>query len=656
MLLLRIAATPSVAQHHALPDSLQLDEVVIKGIYEKQKSNILNPTDKVLEGTAGISMIRRGNFAMEPTIRGLSNGQINVTIDGMRIFGACTDRMDPVSSYIEPNNLGSISVDESPGDNQFGTSVGGGINFRLKEPEFSVKTQLRSSFGSGFETNANAFQGYGGVTFSGQNAALQADGIYRRSSNYSAGKGGEILYSQYQKWNGHLAGKIRVSKSSFLKADYLQDEGYNIGYPALPMDVAFAKAKIASVSYVDKNLESDAVWETKAYFNFIDHAMDDTRRPKSMVPIHMDMPGTSRTYGFYSSFSKTWMKRHHLQTRVDGFNNELSATMTMYPDSGPEMFMFTLPHLGRTGAGISVTDHIAKTQKLLLRAGVRFEWLYDYQFSKAGKEQLSGFYEGDLSRNRVILNLNAGLDYQVNEQSRLSLDLSRGGRSATLQESYGFYIFNRADGFDYIGNPNLKQETSVNVNLSYEYRSPLVTVKLKPFLYAFQNYIVGSILPDYSIMTIGANGVKRYTNISGATLSGVTLHVDIKPFGNFKLSSNTTYTQGKDAHNNWLPMIAPLRAVNTLSYVFKEYFFSSELIHNATQRKISSRIYGESRTPASTILNLNIGKTFRWQEQNQIRISASADNLFDVKYFQHMDVMKVPRQGRNFILRTSFSF
>src|SRR5690606_21020018 len=84
-----------------LTDSIATDillrEVVIEHRHNISEANQLQKkasgqmqTDKLLERIPGIQMVRRGNYAWEPTIRSLNAGQINVTIDGMHIFGACT--------------------------------------------------------------------------------------------------------------------------------------------------------------------------------------------------------------------------------------------------------------------------------------------------------------------------------------------------------------------------------------------------------------------------------------------------------------------------------------------------------------------------------------------------------------------------------------
>src|SRR5690606_2930789 len=97
----------------------------------EQRASKQLSTDKILDHVPEVQMIRRGNYAWEPTIRSLNSGQINVTIDGMHIFGACTDKMDPVSSYIEPTNLAQLSVNVGADGANYGGGIGGGIDFKL---------------------------------------------------------------------------------------------------------------------------------------------------------------------------------------------------------------------------------------------------------------------------------------------------------------------------------------------------------------------------------------------------------------------------------------------------------------------------------------------------------------------------------------------
>lgn len=636
--------------------SVQPEKGISQSYQEQQRSNLQVLTDKILESTPGINMIRRGNFAMEPTIRSLNNGQITMTIDGMRIFGACTDRMDPISSYVEPNNLESLSFSVNPGGDSYGTSIGGGINFKLKSPAFTLEKKVSGSAGLGFESNGQAFQSLAGIEYSTANFAVQANGIFRRSANYKAGDGEEISFSQYRKWNGNISALFKTGEHSYLKTDYIQDEGFDIGYPALTMDVAFAKAKIAALSHVYFDPGKNMYWETKGYYNNINHAMDDTKRPKETVPMHMDMPGNSRTIGAYSTLSYQPSSRHHIKARLDGFHNQLSAEMTMYPDDGAAMFMYTLPDLARTDIGLNLSDDISLNDQFNLRIGGRFDYAHDYIFSEVGKEQLSGMFSGDLKRNRFLTNLNLELGYSASHAWKFSAEVARAARSGTLQEAYSFYIYNRLDGYDYIGNPDLKQEQSTNINLSTRFHNSRFVAEVNGFGYFFKNYITGSLLNGYSMMTIGANGVKQYVSLPSAKLYGAELALKWSPIDNLILTSLNTYIRGSDNQGNGLPMIAPLKTVNGVLYTLRQVSLQAESISYAAQNNVNTAVYGETSTPSSTILNLNISKEFKIKGSSFLKANAGVENLLDHNYVQHLDVMKVSRPGRNFLFRTTVLF
>lgn len=612
--------------------------------------------DKFLENTPGINMIRRGNYALEPVVRGLSNGQITTTIDGMRIFGACTDRMDPVSSYVEPINLHKIVLRTSPDENTYGASLGGGVDFQLLRPEFSIIPALSGTIGSGYETNGDAHQFLGGISYGSKYFALQANAIYRKSSNYTAGGRETIRFSQYQKWNGSISMAYKTSVNTFLKADYLHDDARNVGYPALTMDVAYAKAHIAGLSYHYKSPVSSVSAETKVYYNTIDHVMDDTKRPSEMVAMHMDMPGWSKTFGVYSKWLLQLADRHHLTMQADAYRNRLSAEMTMYPPNGSPMFMYTLGGLQRTVGGISMSDNIVWNSPLQLKPYLRLEYLADHVFSEMGRSQLGGMFGSDLDKSGLIYNLGLEANYQSNPFWRFSLGLSRGERAPTLQERYSFYIFNRLDAFDYLGNPGLKAERSWNLNLGTTYKSQSFSADLNLYSYFLNDYIAGNRLSGYSVMTIGALGVKGYVNLPSAYIAGAEMSLQWKPVDWLSLGSVSSFVYGEDNANQALPMMAPFRSLNTLNLRLGSGSLRLESLTNAAQHHVSYSQYGETVTAGSTIFNLSATKGWSLSARKMLYASIGAENVFDKQYSQHLDIMKVLRPGRNIFFRVNIIF
>ena len=92
--------------------SQPIQEVIVIGTTKisSKQNKPLGSIDEYLQKSAKVEMVKRGAYAWEPLINGLPTERTLVTIDGMRIFGACTDKMDPITSYIEVSNLMEASI------------------------------------------------------------------------------------------------------------------------------------------------------------------------------------------------------------------------------------------------------------------------------------------------------------------------------------------------------------------------------------------------------------------------------------------------------------------------------------------------------------------------------------------------------------------
>src|SRR5690625_5695963 len=105
-------------------------------------------------------MIKRGAYAWEPMLNGMSTERSVLTIDGMRIFHACTDKMDPITSYVENTNLSKARIAEGQSGSGFGGTIAGSIDLIRKKSVFSSEEKLEGSTCAVFEAN-NKQQSYG---------------------------------------------------------------------------------------------------------------------------------------------------------------------------------------------------------------------------------------------------------------------------------------------------------------------------------------------------------------------------------------------------------------------------------------------------------------------------------------------------------------
>ena len=635
-------------------DTTKLAEIIVAGrrrLSNYRQEKTLSTIDDYLEKSNKITMIKRGNYAWEPSMNNMNSERLNVTIDGMQIFGACTDKMDPITSYVDVSNLQKVSVGSGQSGSENGHTIGGGIDLTLPDSKFH-QSGFKSSVDLGYETNGNYRTGGLDLEYSGERWYLKTDGIFRKSDNYRAGGHQEVQYSQFQKYNMSIQSGYKIDDSNSIDANVIYDKAADVGYPALPMDVSLAEALITSVTYnykaentLFKSLES------KLYFNTITHVMDDSKRPD--VPIRMDMPGWSDTYGFYSKALLNGRK-HQLSMNLNGFYNRSLAEMTMHPNDAnhPAMFMYTWPDIRTLYSGMYAKDIYTFNQHHSLSVSTRLGFHKNSVASASGLESLQIFYPDMNDRkNRFLSSITA--DYKMRKENYdISLGLGYGERAPSVSEGYGFFLFNSFDNYDYIGNPHLKKEKAVEVNFKTNFHKEKFHIGLEASYFHLMDYIIGSIDKSLSPMTIGANGVRIYRALPYATIFDVYLNSSYKLTNNFSLNGTLGYNYGKGSDHQNLPLIKPVSYMAEVNYSRPRFNAAVQLKGNGNQSHYST-FYGEDETEAYAILNLNFGNTFDLNE-NRLVLKYGIENILDTHYSTYADWSSIPRQGRNFYVNVSY--
>ena len=436
-----------------------IDEVVVSSTLGSGKKAVskgrVASIDEHLGKLSKVEMVRRGNYAWEPVVNNMATERVSTTIDGMKIFYACTDKMDPVTSYVESSNLQRISLNSGlDGNPQATGNIGGSIDLKLQRVGFDAR-QAEYNASVGFESNGHV-QVYGAdAAFSSHRLYSNFGVFYRHANNYKAGGNKEIEFSQFKKTNVFANFGWQPVEDHVIEATAIYDIATDIGYPALTMDVAKAEAIITSLSYRQEHLDGlFHRWETKAYYNHITHDMDDTKRPD--VVIHMDMPGKSQTAGIYSLLQGS-KGAHYYQMNYDAYYNNLFADMTMYPDGGQTMYMLTWPDVSTLNMGIAATDDIALGSHHI-RLTTKLVWQNQHIGSDEGFKALNIYFPGiDKGNSRLVSRVAASYAYERNGL-KLAVGTGYGMRAPTVTEGYGYFLNNTFDRYDYIGNPYLKNE------------------------------------------------------------------------------------------------------------------------------------------------------------------------------------------------------
>lgn len=636
-------------------DHVNLDDVVVLDKWEKSDATHKSPTDHQLElqlkQLKGINLISRGTFAQEVIFRGQADGRIQVKLNGMRIYSACTDRMDPSTSYVVANNLKTAEVASGCESHCSNSGLAGNVNLEMKGPGFDDK-KWKWGLSQQYQTNTRGHNTAVNLESSTKKFGWRLSGAWQQNGNYASGGGERIEYSQNQKQNWALNTVYRLSPKQFLKLDFIYDLATDVGYPALPMDVSKARAVIGGITYNSyHSLGPFTRFDLKVYHNDIYHEMDDTQRKD--VFMHMDMPGWSQTSGINLDAYDWKLGMHKLNASAEYYTNYRRAEMTMYPDAGdePPMFMLTWPDARVHGLALGLTDnwhfgdhHLNTTARL------------DYESSGIiddfGLQQWEGMgYEMGDNRDYLLPQLKTALTYQLNKKHSMTAALGYGKRGPTTSELYGFYLFNAHDGFDYMGNPDLKPEQLLSAEIGHKVGTKKWQFSSTLFLQQYFDYIFG-LTTDYDAMTWGGNGVREYANIDQATFWGVELTGSYAFSKSVSAFAKADYLRGVRPGAD-LPLVPPLQGNAGVNYSWRKFAVVAQGRFAAEQRFYNTE-YGDRYTPGYALLDAALSYQLPLKVVN-IQLEVAANNILDTYYRDHLNWGGIPSMGRNLIFKLKVS-
>jgi iron complex outermembrane receptor protein len=330
--------------------------------------------------------------------------------------------------------------------------------------------------------------------------------------------------------------------------------------------------------------------------------------------------------------------------------------MTMYSNNPNEipMFMLTWGDIRTANTGIFGVDEYRFNDSHFVRLSGKISFQSAGVASNFGYESLRGYYpEMAQYANRLIGNVAARYRFYSNDWD-ISASAGYGNRAPSVSEAYGFFLFNTFDAYDYLGNPDLKNESSVETRFSLSKKHRNFEAKADVSHFFFHSYIIGKPNADLYHMTIGAGGVKVYQNLPHASILNAGLSLKYQFADYFTWSGKASYARGKDNKNGNLPLISPL-SYNTSLTFRSDHFTAEAAIAGAVRQTHFSPEYGEDETKDYLIANLSIGYAFK---VNKVifNLKSGVENLFDAYYSTYSDWNNIPRKGRNFFVNLGISF
>ncbi|HEB83604.1 MAG TPA: TonB-dependent receptor [Bacteroidetes bacterium] len=598
-------------------------------------------TEEALASLEGVDLLRRGAFGQEPVLRGLSGGRVTMLVDGMRVFGACTDRMDPATSYVDLDALGRASIHQGAFAPQHGGAIGGTVALEHRKPAFAGSPALSYGFGSGYRWGENAGKLQGRLAWSAPGDAVQLQGVYRKAEDYRA-PDGVVNFSGYEKLNGSLVWLHRAGRGQRVALELLSDDAWNIGYAALPMDVGYARFRSASLAWSGSRIARRVPGaRVMVYHNRVDHWMDDSKRRDLLMGMRMDMPGRTRTTGVTSALRFLPGGDWTGTAGFEAFSTSFFADMTMYPAGGAPMYLVTWPDV--------LTTSLAPTLALrgvLGPLNAALSLRYELHASEArdpqGVRQLETEHPRvDPRRRDSLPGASLSLAWNLLPGWTSTIAYAYGTRPPTVTEAYGYYLYDASDGYLYVGNPALRPERSHQVEWRNRFHAGRATLEVTAYHYLIRDAVYGAV-SESGVPLPFAAGWKHYENAAEATLDGVELSA-LVPVG-----SGLAFYGGLNAQvgvlrdeQDYLPMMPPPEGHAALRWRHGKSVSEVRLRGALAQRRNSS-LAREQETAAWAVLGLSHGAAL----VEGVTLSLAVDNLADTRYREHLDWGLTPRPGR----------
>ena len=597
-----------------------------------------------------INLVRRSGIANDILLRGQKRDNINVTIDGTKIYGACPNRMDPPTSLVVVHNIEGVEIIEGPYNvEDFGT-LSGDVKVTTKEPSAKNEGEVNVNFGSfGYKKVSGALSG------GNDRVQLMVVGSMEESDQYEDGNGDTLAeqtdrnspmmgpkytpaYHDMKAFEKHsFMGKVNVAVTDDqqLKLSYTTNESEDVLYPNTGMDALSDDAQIYNAEYIVKNIGSySKKLSLQAYHSEVDHPMSTEYR--------------------YAGASTVTV--NHLTTDMDGVKIKNSFDMA---DTGITIGLDASNRnwdghyeVNGTVTAPSINDADTENRALFveasrafgnleLKAGARYD---STDITSAGTTTTNEY-------DTVIGNLYA--TYQAGESTRIFGGLGKSIRVPDARELYFFM------GGQSVGTDGLKETKNYEVDLGVEQKYAHASVKVKGFY---------SKLKDY-IYYVSDSGNDRFDNID-ATIYGAELSGSWFPVEALSVDFGMAYLKGtKDdlpaGHTtDNLADIQPLKANASVSYYYGGENYARVEVLSAQGWNDFDSDSGEQEIAGYGIVNLKVSHDI----DSSWNLTAGVDNLLDKAYavsntYKDLkllstgtDVMLLNEPGRYYYVNATYRF
>jgi iron complex outermembrane receptor protein len=632
-------------------------------------------TGSLLRQINGVEASRMGGHGLDPIIRGQSQSQLNIILDGATIHAGCPNRMDPPTSYAEISSFDEVTVIKGvPSVKNSAGGSGGGLLFKRDKPVYNPEKSVSGKV-SALKSNVMNYDANAKMTAVAEQGYLAIQASKKEGNNYLDGDGNTVGAS-FDTTQGHIDLGWTPSENHHLKVSHEISNTSDAVYPGARMDSPKSDGTISRIQYEGENLgnQKGAV-SFSIYQSKVDHIMNNfsLRNPPVMMgnSIKRETLADTKTTGGKLEFSHR-IAQSDISYGLQTENAQLDATL--YNRNNNKSLFLMWPEVTTQTNSIFI-EADTTFNKLVLTTGLR----YDSVEAEAAKANVASDmnkkasslynnvysdYNNDNKASEGNLNGVFRATYNLENASNTSFfaGFSRTNRTASATERYmakGGMM--RGKQNFWVGNPNIKPEQHNQFDIGLSQKNNNFGWDVSAWLDNVNDYILRDLATNQYGNGINASAKDKsevYVNVN-AQLLGLESSFNWKLADNIKLMGQVSYTEGRNTTDDRnLASISPLNG-NLVTEYYTDSIIVGARINFALEQSNIDKYY----TPISQYGKTDAWNTLDFYTETEIsknwQLKVGVDNVFDSSYYRAVnrgslgETYKVNEPGRNLWLQVS---
>ncbi len=277
-------------------EAIEIPTATIVGREAIRSITPLGDGSEVLRDVSGVDLGRMGGHGLEPFVRGLSQGDLTVLLDGAKVHGGCPNRMDPSTSYAVTETTDSVVVIRGVQTMRYGPGAPGGtVIYDRVAPIFDETTWDAevttggSSWSNDPDLAFDAAIGFG-------DWSLRALGSSRNTDNYEDGDGAEVR-SGAESRSATLMGGWRPDEFTMLELSYERSQTDDALFAGAGMDSPETITDLLRFQSERETTDGRLGWRVDVFANQVDHLMDNYSLRELSAPVAMRALSETSTRG-----------------------------------------------------------------------------------------------------------------------------------------------------------------------------------------------------------------------------------------------------------------------------------------------------------------------------------------------------------------------